>query len=119
MHNVHCTLFSHRLGLRQYNVHFATVGTADVALFIPHNQVSFSSPSQAEQFPIPLLNRLEKHFYQLGDSLMKREQDLLERLRAWVAHISGDFHPAEVKGSILYLLSLVLYPMHSSGAGCV
>ena len=39
--NAQCTLYtfltpSSQFGLRQYNVHFATVGTADVALFIPH-----------------------------------------------------------------------------------
>lgn len=39
-----------------------------------------------EQFPIPLINRLEKHYLDINSVLMNAQKETVEKLQSWVQH---------------------------------
>ena len=42
-----------------------------------------------DKFPIPLINRLEKHFLTMATILDVRQKGLLEKLKKWVTDFSS------------------------------
>ena len=46
------------------------------------------------KFPIPLINRLEKHFLVTSTSLSHAQRGIVQRLNEWAKHFSENLAPA-------------------------
>ena len=49
------------------------------------------------KFPIPLINRLEKHFLVMSSGLTDAQEQLSRELKAWVEDFAYVFQPAHEK----------------------
>jgi hypothetical protein len=49
------------------------------------------------KFPIPLINRLEKHFLVMSSGLTDAQEQLSRELNAWVEDFAEIFQPAHEK----------------------
>ena len=45
------------------------------------------------KFPIPLINRLEKHFLVMSSGLTEPQKELTKKLKSWVEYFAEVFQP--------------------------
>ena len=68
----------------------------NLAIFAFYNRLIVIAEKEVvyNKFPIPLINRLEKHFLVMSSGLTEPQKQLTKKLKAWVEDFAEVFQPA-------------------------
>lgn len=76
--------------VRRAVIHESTLIICNVYLMIIHRLIVIAEKDTVyKKFPIPLINRLEKHFLVLSTSLTNPQEKLVKTLQGWVQNFSS------------------------------